>query len=65
MGLAFMPWLTVLSEHDYEVVPTHAVSPMRAFIAMGRRFPKLSGVVLMQTRKAESMLVHAVKNAFW
>ena len=60
-----VPWLVVLSDLAYKVVPTRPLSPASSFLASGRQLGEHLGLCCQQTGPTEHMLEHAAKNCFW
>eukprot|EP00974_Lingulodinium_polyedra_P051284 4931834-Lingulodinium_polyedra.AAC.1 len=60
-----MEWLVVVDLDDFEVVPTAPVSPLHQFLDQGRKLSGQMGIVLAQTGPAQTVRVHAARNAFW
>ena len=63
--IARCPWVVVLSEEAYKVVPVKALSPASSFLASGKQFGDHIGVTFQQCGPAVSMLHNAARNCFW
>lgn len=58
-------WMFPLDLDEYEVIPTEAVSPLRLYVALGRKPGPDAGIALLQKGPAESVLANAARHAFW
>ena len=58
-------WMFPLDLDEYEVIPTEVVSPLRLYVALGRKPGPDAGIALLQKGPAESVLANAARHAFW